>query len=335
MPTPIPQTTVPTKAEMLEAVDACLYCGSSRGQIAADRVEDWFFQSVAGPFEFMRCSECGSLWLRERLRPDFLPIAYTAYYTHEQEQKSTAKPGIRSALKQAYIRQRFAGSRSLKDLTLGAAYTALGDRSATDDRYRYAPPAPSKLLDYGCGSGAYLHQMQALGHKVVGVDFDPFVVEQVRQLTMTALTPDEAAKQDWDDTFDFITLAHVIEHVPNPIELLRKLASWLRPGGRIFIDTPSADALGLQVFGRYWRGLEAPRHLSLPTRNALISALNLAGLAVHKEIVRPHIREFLWRESLTAVSGTESQRLSEVVRNPPKQTKLDAEFITIVAMRPR
>ena len=319
---------------MLEPADHCLFCGCGHGQVAVEHVEDWFFHSLVGQFTFLQCQTCKSLWLKDRLKAEFLPLAYRAYYTHGQEQRSDTTSGLKAALKEGYIRSRFGGSDKMADRLLARAYLALGgDNAATDDVYRCAPPAPAKILDYGCGSGAYLAQMKALGHDVTGVDFDPVSVGRVTELGIRALTPDEAPNDEWQGKYDFITLGHVIEHVPDPRKLLIRIAAWLRPGGMLFLETPNAGALGLGLLGRYWRGLEAPRHLALPSREGLQMALANAGLSITREIVKPRLRQYLWQESISVAPESEAALLREKTKIVPIPTNEDSEFLTILAMR--
>ena len=89
-----------------------------------------------------------------------------------------------------------------------------------------------------------------------------------------------AEQQPWEGTFDHITLVHVLEHVPNPLDLLARLFAWLKPVGTLFVEPPNADATGPAILDQYWRGLEAPRHFALPTRGALTGALEHAGFAI-------------------------------------------------------
>jgi len=80
------------------------------------------------------------------------------------------------------------------------------------------------------------------------------------------------------ESFDAVTMSHVIEHVPEPIQTLSECARILRPGGRLFLWTPNHSSLGCRVFGKHWRGLEPPRHLHLFSPRSLKSLLNKAGL---------------------------------------------------------
>jgi SAM-dependent methyltransferase len=83
-----------------------------------------------------------------------------------------------------------------------------------------------------------------------------------------------------DNSFDAATLSHVIEHVPDPVALLREIGRILKPGGRLVVTTPNSKSLGHGWFQRYWIGLDPPRHLNIFTLSALRECANRAGLHV-------------------------------------------------------
>jgi len=66
-----------------------------------------------------------------------------------------------------------------------------------------------------------------------------------------------------NDSFDVVTLNHVIEHAEDPLSLLEECRRILKPGGKIVVLTPNVTSLGSRVFGNHWRGLEPPRHYHL------------------------------------------------------------------------
>jgi 2-polyprenyl-3-methyl-5-hydroxy-6-metoxy-1,4-benzoquinol methylase len=58
-----------------------------------------------------------------------------------------------------------------------------------------------------------------------------------------------------------ITCFHVFEHFYEPHKILKKVWSWLKPGGIFYSMVPNIDSAGFRVFGSYWFALELPRHL--------------------------------------------------------------------------
>jgi 2-polyprenyl-3-methyl-5-hydroxy-6-metoxy-1,4-benzoquinol methylase len=128
--------------------------------------------------------------------------------------------------------------------------------------------------------------MRDLGWDAEGIDPDPQAIQRatVNGLSIHHATLGEWATPDHRDTYDAVTLSHVIEHFHDPVGALCDVASLLRPGGRIWIATPNLESAGHRYFGRYWRALDPPRHLVLFTVRSLLLALFRA------EFEQAHVR---------------------------------------------
>ncbi len=142
--------------------------------------------------------------------------------------------------------------------------------------------------------------MQELGWKVEGIDFDSAAVQSAVELGLSARCGSLEQQHYPDRSFDAVTLSHVIEHVPNPIETLIECARILKPGGMLIVLTPNAASLSHRIFKSHWRGLEPPRHLHIFTLDSMGRALESSGLkcvAVLPLIVTSVIYESiqLWR----------------------------------------
>jgi len=87
-----------------------------------------------------------------------------------------------------------------------------------------------------------------------------------------------------DNFFDIITLWNVLEHLHQPQATLFEISRIIRAGGLLVISVPNPDCIEAKIFGQYWAGLDAPRHLYIYSRYTLQRALELAGFTV-KEIV--------------------------------------------------
>ncbi len=111
--------------------------------------------------------------------------------------------------------------------------------------------------------------MRDLGWRVQGVDFDPDAAALARGKGLNVVVGTIESQGYTADSFDAVTLNHVIEHVPNPLGLLRECHRILKPGGRLFLATPNSRSLGHRIFKQSWRGLEPPRHLQVFTPSAL------------------------------------------------------------------
>jgi SAM-dependent methyltransferase len=72
----------------------------------------------------------------------------------------------------------------------------------------------------------------------------------------------------------------VLEHLPDPVAALRRIADLLRPGGRLVVNTPLEDGWDARWLGQRWPGWDAPRHLAVFSHRTLADALTRAGFRV-------------------------------------------------------
>ncbi|MEO1237744.1 MAG: class I SAM-dependent methyltransferase [Planctomycetota bacterium] len=108
-------------------------------------------------------------------------------------------------------------------------------------------PDGGLLLDIGCGDGFFSHLFAQQGLEVLGLDPEPEGVEQSRRMTENQQYPGprprfEVGRGDAipreDASVAAVTLFDVIEHLQNPLVILREIARVLRPGGKALIVTP-------------------------------------------------------------------------------------------------
>jgi 2-polyprenyl-3-methyl-5-hydroxy-6-metoxy-1,4-benzoquinol methylase len=141
--------------------------------------------------------------------------------------------------------------------TLSApARVALDNLRSHLTRHGFSPR--STLLDYGCGSGLFGARARECGFPNV-VGYDPYSpIDEFRD--PACLRP---------ESFDYILLQDVLEHVEDPRVLLADLDRYLRPGGSILVGTPNADEITLHPYEKCWLELHPPYHLHIYTAGAL------------------------------------------------------------------
>ena len=337
----------------LEKLAACPICGAGRSVILYSGLTDTTFKAAPGDWTLRQCAECRTAYLDPR--PDIATIhrAYETYYTHSASGPAhslghdSGLAKLRRLMVASYATARFGNWDTPAPTWLGRVVSRLpGIRTKLAARFRHLPrPEPgARLLDLGCGNGAFLHVAKRAGYEVVGVEPDPKAAEAGRQsgLDITTGASDALAHQSGD--YDVITLNHVIEHLHDPVAVLRDCQRLLKPGGCIWIETPNIDAFGHKHFGAFWRGLEVPRHLVLFNDRSLRSALKQAGFANVSRLRRPSPARGMWQKSFNASRGhlehdnavllagekisAQFYALLELV-NPPRR-----EFLTMTAKKP-
>ena len=293
-------------AELLESVSACPVCQGTARSLLHAAVTDDAFGAAPGEWVIWRCGSCNSGYLDPRPTKDSINLAYGTYYTHVTHSVSRGGLLKRTVLASAYgyLNARF--GLSLKPASrVGGWFSRLVPpfRGFLDGKLRHLPPAKpgALLLDVGCGHGDFLDLARQAGWQVHGLDFDARAVEAARARGVEVIHGDLDMLDAVSERYDYITLSHVIEHLHRPLEALQKVLRLLKPGGVIWIDTPNIDALGHRRFGRYWRGLEAPRHLAIFSPEALKRALTNAGF----ETVRAR-----YRGTMVPLAHAESEAFS-------------------------
>lgn len=285
-------TKSPAETPILVASqETCVTCGSA-GTILYSNLSDQLF-SAPGEWNLRRCNDasCGLIWLDPMPHQDELGRFYQTYYTHASKPAGTAKPErtkskrrLKVVAQEGYLANRFGyfrQERSWLTRLLGWTFWLTPVRRMhLDFSLMHLQAVPNgRVLDVGCGGGQILSNLQQHGWTVEGVDFDPQAVAAARERGVQVRLGGLADQDYPAGTFDAVIMSHLIEHVPDPAELIRECHRILKPGGRLVIVTPNPQSLSHRLFGRAWRGLEPPRHLFIQTRNSLGKLTRTAGFS--------------------------------------------------------
>ncbi len=160
------------------------------------------------------------------------------------------------------------------------------------------------LLDVGAGNGHFLGVAAELGWAAFGTEFTPEAVALCRAKGATVHMGELAEADFAPQSFDVVTAFEVLEHVPDPVDLLRQVGRLLRPGGLFYLTTPNFNALSRRVLGPRWHVIEYPEHLSYFTPRTLRRAARVAGLEVEWLITEGIISQLV--RPLSAGGGTGS-----------------------------
>lgn len=255
---------------------------------------------VPGRFHLARCPGCGLLYQNPRVRADHLASCYPSDYPpHARDPDlSGGLPRLSPAARSVLVDRL--GYRHLPPVTLG--WRDRVERAFRRRRFINAfPPflGAGRLLDVGCATGRFLAQMKALGWETSGIELDPDAAAKARLVTPRIVVGDPAEVSFPDAGFDVVTAFHVLEHLPDPLGALRNMVRWTAPGGVIIVEVPNVGGWGGRLFGRYWSGLEFPRHLIQFTPETMSAMVARAGGRIvrtfHKAKPRYLIRSLRFR----------------------------------------
>lgn len=162
---------------------------------------------------------------------------------------------------------------------LGLSLLFPRQKETLDIQFRWLPKPTQgqRLLDIGCGNGGFLIKACDAGWQVTGVNPDPKSVSTVRAFGIDVYEGNVDVLKHEIESFDAITLNHVIEHVHEPREFLHAINRMLKPNGTLYIATRNILSIGAKIFGKNWRGIETPRHLVLFTISSLKELLDQYG----------------------------------------------------------
>ena len=254
----------------------CPLCGG-KGNLLHTHMQDRMF-AVPGNWSLRQCSgpDCGLCWLDPGPVESDIPLFYTNYFTHE-----------RGKLKQRLLLPLYSLLHTGYRLAayLPSAWLGLNKARHQIQHMFLEDMKPGKLLDVGCGNGIFLRRMHRLGWSGSGIDFDAKAIENASKIHgggLTFMNTDLAGARFPDNSFDAVTMNHVIEHVPDPVGLLVESRRILKEAGRLVVTTPNVQSFGYRKFQDCWSGLDAPRHLQVFSLTALQRCARQAGFDTMK-----------------------------------------------------
>lgn len=258
----------------------CPSCGSSNPEPHLD-AKDPYDRGRSWRLVKCRAVDCGFVFLNPRPRPEDLGEFYgESYYSYQPSSESGTGRRLKDWIRRQVIEGRELSRRpgSLDPLRLHkrVLYCMLRRRLRFVDA-----PSPGRLLDIGCGSGAFLLHNAEYGWECHGADVDSVAVQRANAAGLPNVRCGDLVSLEFPESFfDRITFSHSLEHIYNPLETLRVVARILKPGGDCWIWVPNFGSGERIAYGSCWRALDPPRHLSHFTLDTLGRLLRQAGLEV-------------------------------------------------------
>jgi len=118
-----------------------------------------------------------------------------------------------------------------------------------------------RLLDIGCGTGYFLKEAKNNKWGITGVEPDDNARKLAKQNTDAIINKDVFCCFDKSDSFDVITMWHVLEHVHKLDETLSKIEEIIDEKGVLFIAVPNNESYDAEYYKEQWAAYDLPRHL--------------------------------------------------------------------------
>lgn len=239
--------------QQLEEV-ACLFGHAAPAEFLFERPDWWL--GTPGRFAWWRCPKCELRFLSPRppltVIADYYPPQYAAY-----------RPAIDD--------ERWALMRWKRQRNRRPQVRAITRRV----------PQPGTILDVGCATGDFLVEMRKLDWHCHGVEIQAGASAYARErFNLDVFTGDLLASPFSEKQFDVVTLWDVLEHTHTPLTILQKARILLKENGLLAFSIPAIHSVDAELFGRYWIGYDAPRHLYVFGGETLLLLLIEAGFSL-------------------------------------------------------
>lgn len=136
------------------------------------------------------------------------------------------------------------------------------------------------LLDVGCSTGAFLHQLRQRfpgDYRGAGIEISTAALEHARSMGLEVLEASLLTHDFGRRRFDAITFWAVLEHLPEPRAFLQRARELLRPGGVCLVLVPNFESLAVRLLGARYRYI-LPQHVNYFTTSTLEELLRRSGL---------------------------------------------------------
>lgn len=134
-------------------------------------------------------------------------------------------------------------------------------RRKKKDNYRKCILLKGSILDIGSGTGHFLYSMKMAGWKTDGIEINIKARDYSRSLFNLDIHLPGEMESIPDNSYDCITLWHVLEHFHQPVNYFREIKRIIKPGGKVIVALPNSDSYDAGYYGSDWAAYDVPRHL--------------------------------------------------------------------------
>ncbi|MBI2057034.1 class I SAM-dependent methyltransferase [Candidatus Pacearchaeota archaeon] len=243
----------------------CPLCNGSAKILYSSLYDKDYF--VPGKFSLNKCSNCELKFIEPLLNEKQLAKYYppSKYYSYHKKSKL-------SILYHKISADYYSNKNPLLNILFWSFSSLL---------YHYRIDPGKKLLEIGCGDGMQLEFYKKYGLKTAGLEpYGPNLTQREKNLGIERKNILESNFSK--ESFDYIVMKEVLEHISNQDAILKKSYSLLKTGGKLIIVVPNGDGLWNKIFGKNWYGYDIPRHLYTYNPKNIRIRLKKIGFKINK-----------------------------------------------------
>jgi SAM-dependent methyltransferase len=227
----------------------------------SEDISDWLYVSdhflTGEQFPLMQCSCCGFKFTQDH--PDGSEIA--RYYESADYISHNDSAGGFSA----FLYRTARGFMLRRKTNMVCTKTSL---------------KRGNILDIGSGTGHFLSAMKTRGWNVKGIEInDKARLFSIAEFGLDVL-PSGSLSQLPPDSFDAITLWHVLEHFQDPFIFASEIVRLLKQGGICLVALPNSSSFDARHYNEFWAAYDVPRHLWHFTPATLKLFFENSGLSI-------------------------------------------------------
>ena len=244
----------------------CVTCDNSDIAFRNERMSRGITGIAKVPFKLFECRSCRTVFINPRPTKNFLENIYSKSGHSLLEPISLEKV---NQMEEEYPNGSVDGKRMV-----AVAYELLQGQIENNER-------KLKALDIGSGYGFFSVAAINSGFDVTAIN--PSVWENDIYEQINGFRPIQKFFEDvtFSDRFDLVILSQVLEHIDNPLALLKRIRNIMNPKGILIVAVPNLDSYLVKAGkdgGVFW----IPEHLTCFSKKGLVLLLQRAGFKVQK-----------------------------------------------------
>lgn len=219
----------------MEKLEKCLCCGGNKFQLYLE-AKDNYSNDL---FCIEQCQSCDFIFTNPRPGIDEIGkyYSYDTYMSHSSHKKGLVEGIYRVA------------RNYMKGKKLNLIREIVGKQNNFS------------LLDFGCGTGDFLGYVKLQQIQAEGIEPDAGARAVAKKVNKVDTYSVEESKAISSESYDVITLWHVMEHIHELHGQLDYFYRWLKPGGKLIIAVPNIESADAKQYGAKWDALDVPRHI--------------------------------------------------------------------------